>query len=107
MLVHTDEPELEVMLEARGQGRPETVDDIGLSTLIPAFLLSEMKTAFIIGFVIFIPFLVIDLVVSNLLLAMGMHMLSPITVSLPIKLLLFVLIDGWSLVVETLLASLV
>ena len=66
----------------------------------PAFLLTELTEAFQIGFLIFVPFLVIDLVVSNLLLAMGMHMLSPVTVSLPLKLLLFVLIDGWSLILQ-------
>ena len=106
MLVHTDSSELEVMLEASGQGRPETTDDIGLSTLIPAFRLSEMKAAFIIGFVIFIPFLVIDIVVAASLMALGMMMLPPVFVSLPFKLLLFIMVGGWSLVVETLLASL-
>ena len=71
-----------------------------LSTLIPAFILSELKTAFIIGFVIFIPFLIIDLVVSSTLMSMGMFMLPPVLVSLPFKLLLFVMVDGWALVVQ-------
>ena len=105
MLVHTEESELEVMLEASGQGRPQTADDIGLSALIPAFLLSEMKTAFIIGFVVFMPFLVIDLVVSSVLMSLGMMMLPPVFVSLPFKILLFVMVNGWTLVAETLITS--
>jgi type III secretion protein R len=78
----------------------ETVKDDDLRVLIPAFTVSELSEAFMIGFLIFLPFLVIDLVVSNLLLAMGMHMLSPITISMPFKLLLFVLVDGWGLLVR-------
>ncbi|MCP4223863.1 MAG: flagellar type III secretion system pore protein FliP [Actinomycetia bacterium] len=105
MLANTETSELELMLDASQQERPESVDDIGLSALIPAFLLSEMKTAFIIGFVIFIPFLVIDIVVAASLMALGMMMLPPVFVSLPFKLLLFIMVGGWSLVVETLLAS--
>ena len=105
MLTHTGTDELEVMLEAAGQGRPETVDDIGLTTLIPAFLLSELKTAFTIGFVIFIPFLIIDIVVAASLMALGMMMLPPAFISLPFKLLLFIMVGGWSLVVETLLST--
>ncbi|MEM7326708.1 MAG: flagellar type III secretion system pore protein FliP [Actinomycetota bacterium] len=105
MLVHTDPAELEVMLEAGGQERPATADDIGLSALIPAFLLSELKTAFIIGFVIFIPFLIIDIVVAASLMALGMMMLPPAFISLPFKLLLFIMVGGWSLVVETLLST--
>ncbi|MGH1494028.1 MAG: flagellar type III secretion system pore protein FliP [Acidimicrobiales bacterium] len=105
MLIHTNAEELEVMLEASGQARPDTVDDIGLTALIPAFLLSEIKSAFIIGFVIFIPFLIIDIVVAAALMALGMMMLPPAFISLPFKLLLFIMVGGWSLVVETLLAS--
>ena len=71
-----------------------------ITVLAPAFILTELTEAFQIGFLIFVPFLVIDLVVSNLLLAMGMHMLSPVTVSLPLKLLLFVLVDGWTLILQ-------
>jgi flagellar biosynthetic protein FliP len=78
---------------------------VPLSTLIPAFILSELKTAFIIGFVIFIPFLIIDLVVSSTLMSMGMFMLPPVLVSLPFKLLLFVMVDGWALVVSSLITS--
>ncbi len=105
MLAHTGADELEVMLEAAGQGRPETVDDVGFTVLVPAFLLSELKTAFIIGFVIFIPFLIIDIVVAASLMALGMMMLPPAFISLPFKLLLFIMVGGWSLVVETLLAT--
>ncbi len=105
MLVHTGNDELEVMLEAADQGRPDTVDDVGFATLVPAFLLSELKTAFIIGFVIFIPFLIIDIVVAASLMALGMMMLPPAFISLPFKLLLFIMVGGWSLIVETLLAT--
>lgn len=76
-----------------------------MATLIPAFVLSELKSAFIIGFVVFIPFLVIDLIVSSSLMSMGMMMLPPVLVSLPFKILLFVLVDGWGLVVKSLLTS--
>ena len=106
MLDHTRPSELELLIEASGEDRPETPDDVSLTTLIPAYLLSELKTAFIIGFVIFIPFLIIDIVVAASLMALGMMMLPPVFVSLPFKLLLFVMVGGWSLVVETVLASL-
>jgi flagellar biosynthetic protein FliP len=105
MLLHTNSSELDVMLDAGGSERPDTLDDIGLTTLIPAFMLSELKTAFIIGFVIFIPFLIIDIVVAAALMALGMMMLPPAFISLPFKLLLFIMVGGWSLVVETLLAT--
>jgi len=85
--------------------RPETYDDVPLSVLLPAYMLSELKTAFVIGFQIYLPFLVIDLVVSTILISMGMMMLPPVLVSLPFKLLLFVLIDGWFLTVGMLLES--
>ncbi len=105
MLAHTRSSEIELMLDASGADRPETPADLELTTLIPAFLLSELKTAFLIGFVIFIPFLVVDIVVSAVLMSLGMMMLPPVFVSLPFKLLLFVMVGGWSLIVETLLAS--
>lgn len=85
--------------------RPETYEDVPLSVLLPAYMLSELKTAFVIGFQIYLPFLVIDLVVSTVLISMGMMMLPPVLVSLPFKLLLFVLIDGWFLTVGMLLES--
>lgn len=90
---------------AGSQDRPETYDDVPLSVLLPAYMLSELKTAFVIGFQIYLPFLVIDLVVSTVLISMGMMMLPPVLVSLPFKLLLFVLIDGWFLTVGMLLES--
>jgi flagellar biosynthetic protein FliP len=105
MLSQTRTSELELLLAATDRERPETPEDVELSTLIPAFLLSELKTAFIIGFVIFIPFLVIDIVVSAVLMSLGMMMLPPVFVSLPFKLLLFIMVGGWSMIVETLLAS--
>jgi flagellar biosynthetic protein FliP len=84
---------------------PKNQDDVELTTLIPAFALSELRAAFIIGFVIYIPFLIIDLVVSAALMSLGMMMLPPVTVSLPFKLLLFVLVNGWGLIVTALVAS--
>lgn len=84
---------------------PETFEEIPLSVLVPAFMISEIKTAFVIGFQVMLPFLVIDMVVSSVLISMGMMMQAPSIVSLPIKILLFVLIDGWALIVESLLAS--
>ena len=82
-----------------------TPDDVPLSILVPAFVTSELKTAFLIGFLIFIPFVIIDLVVASVLMSMGMMMLSPVLISLPFKLMLFVLVDGWTLVMGTLAAS--
>ena len=88
-------------------GQHVTVDDVPLTVMIPAFILSEMKTAFVLGFRIYLPFLVIDMVIATILVSMGMMMLPPVLISLPFKLLLFVLADGWRLVVETLLNSFV
>lgn len=105
MMGQTRPGELKAMLAASGEGRPPTPDDVSMTSLVPAFILSELKTAFLIGFMIFIPFLVIDLVVSSSLMSMGMFMLPPSMVSLPFKLLLFVLVDGWGLITTTLLQS--
>ena len=105
LLDHTRDGELELFLDASGTETPVARDEIPLNAVIPAFVLSELKTAFIIGFVIFVPFLVIDLVVSAVLMGLGMMMLPPSFVSLPFKLLLFVMLDGWMLVVGTLLTS--
>jgi len=105
MLKHTRDEELALMTKAADQPLPETRDNVDLRTLIPAFVLSELRGAFIIGFVVFIPFLVVDIVVSAILMSLGMVMLPPSLVSLPFKLLLFVLVDGWSLIVTTLLGS--
>ena len=106
MLKQTRKGELAMFSAAANNGkRPDKPEDVGLAALIPAFILSELKTAFIIGFVIFIPFLVIDIVVSSSLMSMGMMMLPPVFVSLPFKLLLFVMVDGWGLIVRSLLKS--
>ena len=99
MLKQTRKAELATMIQLSKTGRPAKPEDVPLTTLIPAFVLSELKSAFIIGFVIFIPFLVIDLVVSSSLMSMGMMMLPPVLISLPFKLLLFVMVDGWALIV--------
>jgi flagellar biosynthetic protein FliP len=105
MLEQTRKSELKLFINASGDEKPKTRDDIKMTTLIPAFVLSELKTAFIIGFVIFVPFLIIDLVISSALMSMGMFMLPPVLVSLPFKLLLFVMVDGWALVVHSLITS--
>jgi flagellar biosynthetic protein FliP len=105
MLKHTRAEEIALMTKAAGEAAPATPDDVDLRTLIPAFVLSELRAAFIIGFVVFVPFLVVDIVVSAVLMSLGMVMLPPSLISLPFKLLLFVLVDGWSLVVTTLLGS--
>jgi flagellar biosynthetic protein FliP len=90
---------------ARTYKRPETYDEVSLSVLLPAFMVSELKTAFIIGFQLYLPFLIIDMVISSVLISMGMMMLPPVLISLPFKLLLFVMIDGWALTVGMLLSS--
>ena len=106
MLKQTRKGELAMFSSAANGGkRPAKPEDVGLAALIPAFILSELKTAFIIGFVVFIPFLVIDIVVSSTLMSMGMMMLPPALISLPFKILLFVLVDGWHLVIESLVRS--
>jgi flagellar biosynthetic protein FliP len=105
MLDHTRKEDLSLFIKAAGDDRPKNRDDVALSTLIPSFVISELRAAFIIGFVIYVPFLVIDLVVSASLMSMGMVMLPPVTVSLPFKLLLFVVVNGWSLIITALVAS--
>ncbi|WP_019152775.1 flagellar type III secretion system pore protein FliP [Robertmurraya massiliosenegalensis] len=105
MSAHTRQKDLALFLEYSQAERPESIADIPLTTLIPAFAISEIKTAFQIGFMIFIPFLVIDMVVASVLMSMGMMMLPPVMISLPFKILLFILVDGWYLVVKSLLDS--
>jgi len=105
MMSQTREEEIGMFLSFQEADRPEDPDDVGLTALIPAFILSELRTAFIIGFVIFIPFLVVDIIVSSSLMSMGMMMLPPVLVSLPFKLMLFVMIDGWDLIVRSLITS--
>ena len=105
MFKQVRDSDLALFVKLDGMERPETRADIPIQVLIPAFVLSELKTAFQIGFLIFIPFLIIDMVVSSTLMSMGMMMLPPALISLPFKILLFVLVDGWHLVVEGLVNS--
>ncbi|MFP4647701.1 MAG: flagellar type III secretion system pore protein FliP [Halorhodospira sp.] len=105
MIRQTREDDIALFLRIADYGEVETPEDVPLSVLIPAFMTSELKTAFIIGFVLYLPFLVIDLVVASVLMSMGMLMLSPMIISLPFKLMLFVLVDGWSLVMGSLASS--
>jgi flagellar biosynthetic protein FliP len=105
MLKNTDDKELQLLTNVAKRDLPKDRNDVGLDTLVPAFVLSELKEAFIIGFIIFIPFLVIDIVVSGALMALGMMMMPPVMVSLPFKLLLFVLVDGWGLLIKSLISS--
>lgn len=105
MLEQTRESELALFVRAAGDDKPANASEVSMASLVPGYILSELKTAFIIGFVIFVPFLVIDLVVSSSLMSMGMMMLPPVLISLPFKLLLFVMVDGWALVVRALVSS--
>lgn len=105
LLLNTRENDLALFIKSADMKKPETRDDVSLLVLIPAYVISELKTAFIIGFVLYIPFLVIDMVVASVLLAMGMMMLPPIMISLPFKLMLFVLVDGWHLITGSLIKS--
>jgi flagellar biosynthetic protein FliP len=105
MLAHTRPQEIALMLRAGDLPNPSGSSKLELTTLIPAFVLSELRSAMIIGFIVFIPFVIIDLVVSSSLMSLGMMMLPPVSVSLPFKLLLFVLVDGWGLIVTSLVQS--
>ena len=105
MLKQTREPDLALFVRLARQPAPATRENIPLRVLIPAFVTSELKTAFQIGFMVFIPFVIIDMVVASVLMSMGMMMLSPVLVSLPFKIMLFVVVDGWTLLVGTLAAS--
>ena len=107
MLKQTRQKDIAMFVKLSGEKRPSKPKDLATTTLIPAFVISELRAAFIIGFVIFIPFLVIDMVVSASLMSMGMVMLPPVLISLPFKLLLFVVMDGWLLVVQSLVKSFV
>jgi flagellar biosynthetic protein FliP len=105
MVRQTREPDLALMVELAKAEQPRQIEDIGIAQLVPAFMLSELRAAFQIGFVIFLPFLLVDLIVSSALMSLGMMMVPPASISLPLKILLFVLIDGWNLVVRTLLGT--
>ncbi|MCL4234827.1 MAG: flagellar biosynthetic protein FliP, partial [Deltaproteobacteria bacterium] len=105
MLRQTREKDLGLFMRVSGLDKPETVRDIPSYVVIPAFIISELKTSFVIGFMIYLPFLIVDLVIATILMSMGMMMLPPILISLPFKLLIFVLADGWYLVVGSLVQS--
>jgi flagellar biosynthetic protein FliP len=105
MLAHTRKDELALLIKVSKQDKPAKPANVTMSTLVPAFVLSELRSAFVMGFLIFIPFLIIDLVVSSSLMSMGMMMLPPVLISLPFKLLLFVMIDGWDLITRALVTS--
>jgi flagellar biosynthetic protein FliP len=93
-----------MFLNYRGE-KPKTREDVSIVSLIPAFIISELKTAFIVGFYLFLPFLVIDLIVASVLMSLGMMMMPPVVVSLPAKLLIFILADGWSVIVQSILSG--
>lgn len=105
MLAQTRESDIALFVRISGNDQIESPETLPFSILVPAFVTSELKTAFQIGFMLFIPFLIIDLVVASVLMAMGMMMLSPIIISLPFKIMLFVLVDGWAMVIGTVAAS--
>ncbi|MHB8090655.1 MAG: flagellar type III secretion system pore protein FliP [Syntrophales bacterium] len=105
MLRQTREKDIALFVNISKEKRPEKPSDVSLSVLIPSFIISELKTAFQIGFMVYLPFLIIDMVVASILLSMGMMMLPPVMVSMPFKLLLFVLVDGWNLIVGSLVQS--
>jgi len=105
MLKHTRQADLALFVRAAGLPRPANVDEVPTRVVIPAFVISELKTAFQMGVMLFIPFLIIDMVVASVLMSMGMLMLPPIMVSLPFKILLFVLVDGWHMVIQSLIES--
>jgi flagellar biosynthetic protein FliP len=105
MLRQTREEDLALMLELSRKPMPKNAEDVALPALIPAFMLSELYTSFQIGFIIFVPFLLVDIVVASMLMSLGMMMVPPMMISLPIKILMFILIDGWNLVVRSLMSS--
>jgi flagellar biosynthetic protein FliP len=105
MLKQTREEDLQVFIELSKEARPATSNDVKIEVLLPAFVVSELKTAFTMGFLLYIPFLIIDLVVASALMSMGMVMVSPTQIALPFKLLLFVMVDGWVLIVQSLVKS--
>jgi flagellar biosynthetic protein FliP len=105
MMKQTRESDLSFFVEMSNKEAPKTPDEITVWQVAPAFIISELKTSFEIGFIIFVPFIVLDLVVANILLALGMFMLSPTIISLPFKLLIFIAVDGWALIVQGLVTS--
>ncbi|MBY0400268.1 flagellar type III secretion system pore protein FliP [Myxococcota bacterium] len=106
MLKHARETDLLLFVEMKGDTTPEQPEDVAITTLLPAFMISEMRAAFEIGFMIYLPFLVVDLVIASMLISLGMIMLPPVMIALPFKLMLFVLVDGWNLTLTSLVAGL-
>lgn len=105
MLKQTRKKDLALFVSLANEGKPQNADDLSLTTIIPAFVISELKTAFQIGFMLYLPFIILDMVVSSILLSMGMMMLPPVMISLPFKLMLFVLVDGWNMLIGSLVQS--
>ncbi|MGE0230618.1 MAG: flagellar type III secretion system pore protein FliP [Flavobacteriaceae bacterium] len=105
MMSHVREKDLALFISASGEPPPETREDVSLRILVPAFMISELRRAFEIGFLLFVPFIIIDMVVASILMSMGMMMLPPVIISLPFKLIFFVLVDGWNLVAGSLIQS--
>ncbi|MCL4134261.1 UNVERIFIED_CONTAM: hypothetical protein GTU68_048694 [Idotea baltica] len=105
MTIHTRGDDLQLFVDLSETPQPSSASEVPLKILIPAFIISELKTAFIMGFCIYIPFLLIDLVISTILMSLGMMMMPPVIVSTPCKLLLFVLVDGWQLISKALVSS--
>ena len=107
MLNQTREADLQLFIDLKGDGEVKTREELTFSTIIPAFIISELKTAFQIGFLLYLPMLLLDMVVASVLLSMGMMMLPPVMISMPFKILLFVLVDGWNLIVKSLVEGFV
>lgn len=107
MLKHTREEDLGLFIKLKGDAKPKSIDEVSIMAIIPAYTISELRMGFQIGFIIFIPFLVIDMIISSILMSLGMMLLPPQLISLPVKVLLFILVDGWALIVSTLMESIV
>ncbi len=107
MLKHTREEDLGLFIKLSGANKPKSIDDVSTMTIIPAYTISELKVAFQIGFLLFIPFLVLDMIIASTLMSLGMFLLPPQLISLPIKILLFILVDGWNLIITSLINSIV
>jgi flagellar biosynthetic protein FliP len=105
MLKHTNKSDLALFVSMAQKEKPQNAESVSISTVIPAFVISELKTAFQIGFMLYIPFIILDMVVASILLSMGMMMLPPVMISLPFKLMLFILVDGWNLLIGSLVKS--
>ena len=107
MLKHTREEDLGLFIKLSGGDKPNTIDDVSIWAIIPAYSLSELRVAFQIGFLIFVPFLVLDMIIASTLMSLGMFLLPPQLISLPVKVLIFVLVDGWYLIVDSLMKSII